>query len=335
MKALVIQNGFGLENLAAVERPTPKAGPGQVQVRIHAASLNYRDLLLAKGQYNPKLGLPRVLGSDGAGEVVALGEGVTGVKLNDKVIGCFMPNWMDGPISESNAKSSLGNDRDGVLAEHVLFEQQSIVPIPGNLTFEEAATLPCAAVTAWNALLGGNCGPGKTVLLQGTGGVSIFALQFAKALGARTLITSSHDEKLARALALGANAGFNYKANPDWDKWVREKCQGVGADIVIEVGGAGTLERSIKAVRMGGHIALIGVLAGAGTINPVPILMKSVRIQGVFVGSKAMFEDMNRLIVGEGIRPVIDRVFPFDDAVAAFKHLESGSHFGKVVVRLA
>ncbi|HEV3385477.1 MAG TPA: NAD(P)-dependent alcohol dehydrogenase [Gemmata sp.] len=335
MKALVIQNGFGLENIAAVDRPDPKAGPGQVLVRMRAASLNFRDLLIAKGQYNPRLSMPRILGSDGAGEVVALGEGVTRVKLKEAVIGCFMPHWIDGPISEANAKSSLGNDRDGVLSEFVLFDEQSVVPIPGDLTFEEAATLPCAAVTAWNALLGGNCGPGKTVLLQGTGGVSIFALQFAKALGARVLVISSSDEKLARAQRLGADAGLNYKTNPDWDKWVREQCQGAGADIVVEVGGAGTLERSIKAVRIGGHIALIGILAGAGTFNPIPILMKSVRVQGVFVGSRAMFEDMNRLIVGEGIRPVIDRVFPFSESPAAFKHLESGSHFGKVVVSLA
>jgi NADPH:quinone reductase-like Zn-dependent oxidoreductase len=334
VKALVIQTGFGLEKLAIVERPDPKAGPGQVLVRMRAASLNYRDILIARGHYNPKLSMPRILGSDGAGEVVALGEGVTRVKLNDPVIGCFMPHWIDGTISESKAKSSLGNDRDGVLSKFVLFDEQALVPVPGDLTFEEAATLPCAAVTAWNALLGGKCGPGKTVLLQGTGGVSLFALQFAKALGARTLVTSSNDEKLKRALALGADAGLNYKTHPDWDKWVREQTQGIGADIVIEVGGAGTLERSIKAIRFGGHIALIGILTGAGTFNPIPILMKAVRVQGVFVGSRAMFEDMNRLIVGQGIRPVIDCAFPFSESPAAFKHLESGSHFGKVVVRL-
>jgi NADPH:quinone reductase-like Zn-dependent oxidoreductase len=189
-------------------------------------------------------------------------------------------------------------------------------------------------VTAWNALLGGNCGPGKTVLLQGTGGVSIFALQFAKALGARALLISGHDEKMARALAQGADAVLNYKTHPDWDKWVRSETQGMGADIVIEVGGAGTLERSIKAVRFGGHVALIGVLSGPGTFNPTPILMKAVRVQGVFVGSRAMFEDMNRLIVGEGIRPVIDRVFPFNQSTEAIKYLESGSHFGKVVVKI-
>ncbi|HEV3436089.1 MAG TPA: NAD(P)-dependent alcohol dehydrogenase, partial [Gemmata sp.] len=193
MNALVIQTGFGLENLAIEERPTYTPGPGQVLVRVRAASLNYRDLLIAKGHYNAKLNLPRVLGSDAAGEVAAVGEQVTKFKPNDRVIGCFMPQWIDGPISESAAKSTLGNDRDGVLSEFLVFEEQALVPIPGDLTFEEAATLPCAAVTAWNALIGGKCGPGKTVLLQGTGGVSIFALQFAKALGARALITSSHD----------------------------------------------------------------------------------------------------------------------------------------------
>jgi NADPH:quinone reductase-like Zn-dependent oxidoreductase len=334
MKALALQTSFGLENVALTEFPEPKPGPGQVLVRIRAASLNYRDLLIARGHYNPKLSFPRILGSDGAGEVVAIGEGVTRFKHTEAVIGCFMPQWIDGAISETSAKSSLGNDRDGVLSEFVLFDEQSLVHVPSKLTFEEAATLPCAAVTAWNALLGGHCGPGKTVLILGTGGVSIFALQFAKALGARAIVTSSSDEKLKRALALGAVAGVNYKTQPDWDKWVRQQCGGTGADIVIEVGGAGTLDRSVKAARFGGHVALIGVLAGTGAFNPISILMKAIRLQGVFVGSRAMFEDMNRLIVGEGIRPVIDRVFPFSESLAAFKHLESGSHFGKVVVKV-
>jgi NADPH:quinone reductase-like Zn-dependent oxidoreductase len=332
VKALVIQTAFGLENLALTDRPDPKPGPGQVLIRVRAASLNYRDLLIAKGMYNPKLKFPRVLGSDCAGEVVAVGSGVSKVKVGDRVIGCFMPHWVDGPITDAAARSTLGSDRDGVLAELVVFEEGGVVPVPGNLTFEEAATLPCAALTAWNALTGAGCGPGKTVLLQGTGGVSIFALQFAKALGARPLITSGHDEKLNRALAMGASAGVNYKTNPDWDKWAREQTDGTGVDIVVEVGGAGTLERSAKAARYGGHIALIGVLAGPGSFNPVLVLMKALRVQGVFVGSRAMFEDMNRLVVRDGIKPVIDRVFPFGDAPAAFRHLESGSHFGKVVV---
>jgi NADPH:quinone reductase-like Zn-dependent oxidoreductase len=334
VKALVIQSAFGLENLAFEERPEPAPGPGQVVVQVRAASLNYRDLLIARGIYNPKLKMPRVLGSDGAGEVVAIGEGVTKFSPGDRVIGCFMQQWVNGPITDAAAKSTLGGDRDGVLTERVALQEEGLVSIPGTLSFEEAATLPCAAVTAWNALTGANCGPGKTVLLQGTGGVSIFALQFAKALGARVFITSGHDEKLARALSMGATAGTNYRTNPAWDKWAREQTDGTGVDIVVEVGGAGTLDSSVKAVRIGGHIALIGVLAGVGTFNPISVLMKAVRVQGVFVGSRAMFEDMNRLIAGEGIKPVIDRVFPFTEAPAAFKYLESGSHFGKVVVKM-
>jgi NADPH:quinone reductase-like Zn-dependent oxidoreductase len=334
VKALVLRNGFGLENLTRVEMPDPVPGPGQVLVRVRAASLNYRDLLIVKGHYNPKLKFPRVLGSDAAGEVVAVGSEVRSVKVGDRVIGSFMQHWIDGPISDSAARSTLGSDRDGVLAEMALFEESGFVPVPGDLTFAEAATLPCAGVTAWNALTGGGCGPGKTVLVQGTGGVSIFALQFARALGARVLITSSRDDKLARALSLGANAGVNYKTVPEWDKWVREQTDGAGADIVVEVGGAGTLERSAKAVRSGGYIALIGVLAGGTSFNPIFLLMKAICLQGIFVGSKAMFVDMNRFIVGEHIRPVIDRVFPFVDAAAALRHLESGSHFGKVVVEM-
>ena len=332
MKALVIHTAFGLENLAVVDRPDPAPGPGQVLVRVRAASLNYRDLLLAKGQYNPKLAFPRVLGSDAAGEVAAVGAGVTRWEPGDRVAGCFMPHWDGGPITDAAAKSAPGSDRDGVFAELIVLEEGGVVRVPDHLTFEEAATLPCAAVTAWNALTAAGAGPGTTVLLQGTGGVSIFALQLAKALGARALITSSSDEKLSRALALGADAGTNYKSNPDWDKWARQQTGGTGVDVVIEVGGAGTLDRSLKAVRTGGHVALIGVLAGGTTFNPMPVLMKAVRLQGVFVGSRTMFEAMNEVIAAKQMRPVIDRVFPLADAPAAFKYLESGSHFGKVVI---
>jgi NADPH:quinone reductase-like Zn-dependent oxidoreductase len=332
MKAFVLEGGFGLDHLALTDRPDPAPGPGQVVVRVRAASLNYRDLLIAKGSYSRGMQLPRVLGSDGAGEVAAVGAGVTKWKPGDRVVGCFFQNWIDGPISEKATKGALGGDRDGVLAELVLLEENGLVPLPAGLSFEEAATLPCAALTAWNALTGGGCGPGQTVLLQGTGGVSIFALQLAKALGARVLITSGHDDKLARALKLGADAGVNYKTHPDWDKWAREQTSGAGVDLVVEVGGAGTLERSAKAARYGGHIALIGVLAGVGSFNPMHVLMKALRVQGIFVGSRAMFEDMNRLIAAKGIKPAIDRVFPLAAAADAFRHLESGSHFGKVVV---
>lgn len=332
MKALVIQNGFGLDNLALLDRPDPTPGPGQVLVRVRAASLNYRDLMVAKGQYNPRLQFPRVLGSDAAGEVVAVGEGVTRFRSGERVIGCFMQSWDSGPITETAARTARGSERDGVLSELVVFEQEGVVPVPAGLSYEEAATLPCAALTAWNALTTDITVKGKTVLLQGTGGVSIFALQFAKALGARVLVTSGHDDKLARALKMGADAGTNYKTNADWDKWARQETGGTGVDLVVEVGGAGTLERSVKATRFGGHIALIGVLAGGTSFNPVQVLMKAVVIRGVFVGSREMFEAMNGLIEQARIKPVIDRVFPFAQAADAFRHLESGSHFGKVVI---
>ena len=335
MKAFVVQNGFGFENLAIVEHPDPTPGPGQVVLRVRAASLNYRDLLIAKGLYNPKMALPRVLGSDGAGIVHAVGEGVTQWKPGDRAIGCFFQHWTSGPIDAIAAKSTLGGDRDGVFAEYVVLEEQGLVAMQAGLSFEEAATLPCAALTAWHALSGANCGGGTTVLVQGTGGVSLFALQFAKALGANVFITSSSDDKLKRAQKLGAVTGTNYKTNPDWDKWARQQTDGRGVDIAIEVGGAGTLERSAKAVRTGGHIELIGVLACGSTFNPMNVLMKAVTLQGIFVGSRAMFEAMNRFITEKGIRPVIDRVFPIADGVAALQHLESGSHFGKVVVKVS
>lgn len=334
MKAFVLKGGFGLENLAPEDRPDPAPGPGQVLVRVRAASLNFRDLLLVKGLYNPKLALPRIMGSDSAGEVLAVGAGVSRFKPGDRVANTFMPFWEDGPITDAAAKGTYGSDQDGVFAELIAVSERGLVPVPQHLSYEEAATLPCAAVTAWNALTAAGTGPDTTVLLQGTGGVSIFALQLATALGARALITSSSDEKLARAASLGAAAGVNYRTNPDWDKWARQQSGGAGVDVVVEVGGAGTLERSLKAVRTGGHVALIGVLAGTGTVNPMPVLMKSVRLQGVFVGSRAIFEDMNKMIAEKQIRPVIDRVFPFADALNAFKHMESGSHFGKVVMSL-
>jgi NADPH:quinone reductase-like Zn-dependent oxidoreductase len=326
---------FGLDQLALADRPDPRPGPGQVLVRVRAVSLNYRDLLVARGQYNPRMPLPRVPCSDAAGEVAAVGEGVASVKPGDRVCGTFFQGWEDGELTEAAARTALGGDLDGVLAEQVVLDERGVIPFPAHLSFEEAATLPCAALTAWHALTVGFDPAGKTVLLQGTGGVSIFALQFAKALGARVLITSSHDDKLARALQMGADAGTNYKTNPDWDKWARQQSGGTGVDLVVEVGGAGTLERSVKAVRYGGRVALIGVLAAGGGVNPVGILMRAVRVQGIFVGSRAMFGSMNRLIEERQLRPVVDRVFPFERAADAFRHLESAGHFGKVVIAVA
>jgi NADPH:quinone reductase-like Zn-dependent oxidoreductase len=335
MKAYRLHEFAGPDALRCEDLATPTPGPGQALVRIKAVSLNYRDLLISKGLYNPKLRLPMIPLSDGAGEVLVTGAGVTRFKPGDRVAACFMPAWVGGPLDETGARSALGGEVDGVLAEEVVLPAEGLVRIPDHLNFAEAATLPCAAVTAWHALLvGGGIKPGDTVLTQGSGGVSVFALQFARLAGARVIATSSQDEKLARLKELGASELINYNATPNWENTARELTGGVGVDQVVEVGGAGTLPRSVRAVRLGGYIALIGVLAGLGEVNPMPILMKSVRVQGIFVGSRAMFEAMNRAIEVNRLHPVIDRVFEFDQAVAALKHLESGNHVGKVVIKL-
>ena len=335
MKAVRIHRVGDIDELRPEEVPDPRAGPGQVRVRIRAASLNYRDLLVAKGAYSRNLALPLTPLSDGAGEVVEVGPGATRFAVGARVAGIFMQTWLEGGITEAKGRSSLGGAIDGVLAEQVVFHEDGLVAVPEHLSFDEAATLPCAAVTAWNALIeGGALRPGESVLTLGTGGVSLFALQFARMAGGRVIITSSSDEKLGRAKQLGASDGINYKTTPDWDKKARDLTGGVGVDHVVELGGAGTLSRSLKAVRTGGHVALIGVLSGGGDVNPMPVLMKTVRLQGVYVGSRAMFEGMNRAITLHGMKPVIDRVFGFDEVRAAYRHMESGAHFGKIVVRV-
>jgi NADPH:quinone reductase-like Zn-dependent oxidoreductase len=333
MRAAVIPQ-FGIEHLTIADRPDPTPAAGQVLVAVKAVSLNYRDLLVARGQYNPKMPLPRVPCSDCAGEVLAVGDNVLSLKPGDRVCGTFFQDWPDGPLTDAAGKSALGGAIDGVLAEQVVLNEQGAVPIPPHLSFEEGATLPCAAVTAWNALTTDFDPAGKAVLMQGTGGVSVFALQFATALGAKVLITSGSDEKLKRALAMGAAAGLNYNQSPDWEKWARRESNGEGVDLVIEVGGAGTLERSVKATRPGGRIALIGVLAGGGSFDPLPLMMKGITLRGIFVGSRAMFERMNDVMAKHAIRPVVDRVFAFTELRKAFAHLEGGGHFGKVVVRV-
>lgn len=327
-------NRFGLDGLSLVEKAPPPPGPGQVQVRTRALSLNFRDLMLIKGAYNPKLRFPFVPLSDGAGEVTVVGAGVTRVQVGDRVAGCFMQRWPSGTVTEAAARSALGGAIPGVASEWVVLDEDGVVPIPGHLSFEEAATLPCAALTAWHALVTeGQIKAGDVVLVQGTGGVSLFALQFARMQGARIIATSSSDEKLARVLKLGASEGINYRDTENWEEKVRDLTGGLGCDHVVEVGGAGTLGKSLRAVRMGGRISLIGVLSGgAGTVNPLPVLMKSVRVQGIFVGSREMFEAMNRAIALHQMRPVIDRVFPFLELPKALAYLESGAHFGKVVI---
>jgi NADPH:quinone reductase-like Zn-dependent oxidoreductase len=333
---------FGVEHLERVELPKLQIAQGMVLIKVHAVSLNYRDLMMVKGLYNPKMALPRIPCSDGAGEVVAIGEGVGRVKVGDRVCGIFMQRWLDGPLTAEKSKTALGGDVDGMLAEYVLLGQDGVVPFPEHLSYEEAATLPCAGMTAWNALhYAGEpadpARPGDTVVIQGTGGVSIFALQFGKLLGARVIGTSSSDEKLARVQSLGLDAGFNYKQRPDWAKWVGEMTQGLGADRIIEVGGAGTFGQSLRAARVGGVIAQIGVLSGASTTDPValtPILHKQLRVQGIYVGSRVMFEEMNAAIAKAGMHPIVDRVFPFEQAREAFLYMESASHFGKIVIRM-
>lgn len=341
MKCWEIQGSFGLESLKQVERAEPKPGPGQVVVRVRAISLNYRDLLVARGHYNPRLKLPVIPCSDGAGEVVAIGDGVTRAKVGDRVAATFFPSWIDGAVGDAKTRDALGGGTraggeavDGMLAEYVVVSEQSFVHLPDTLSFEQAATLPCAALTAWNALFESNrMMPGQTILTQGTGGVSLFATQFAQAAGARVIITSSSDDKLARAKKLGADVGINYKTDADWDKRAVELTGGIGVDHIVELGGAGTLAKSFRAVKSGGVISLIGVLTGgAGEVNPVSVLMKSIRVQGIYVGSRAMFEHMLTALQLHKIEPVIDRVFPYDEAPRAFEHLASGAHFGKVVI---
>ena len=335
---------FGIDHLQRLELPIPQAAPGTVLVKVHAVSLNYRDLMMVKGLYNPKMGLPRIPCSDGAGEVVAVGEGVTRVQVGDRVCGVFMQRWLDGPLTAERSKQALGGDIDGMLAEYALLPQDGVIRFPEHLSYDEAATLPCAGVTAWNALRHAGdpaspAHPGDIILIQGTGGVSIFALQFAKLLGLKVIGTSSSDEKLerARSLDLGLDEGCNYKQRPDWSKWAIEVTGGDGPDRIIEVGGADTFNQSLRAVRVAGVIAQIGVLSGGATTEPLaltPILHKQIRVQGIYVGSRNMFEEMNQEIARARMHPIVDRVFAPDQVREAFRHMESASHFGKIVIRV-
>lgn len=326
---------FGLSHLLVVDREMPKPGFGQVLVKLQAASLNYRDYMVVQGTYNPKMKLPMIPLSDGAGVVEETGPGVTRFQKGDRVAACFMQKWIDGPPTLEKGASALGGAIDGVLREFAVFSEDGLVPVPEHLSFEEAAALPCAAVTAWHALFEHTpMAPGETVLIQGTGGVSIFALQFAKAAGLRAIVISSSDDKLARARELGAHDLVNYKSTPNWEEEVRRLTGGRGVDHVVEVGGSGTLPRSLRAVRTGGAISAIGVLSGKeSSVSPAAILMNSVRLQGIYVGSRAMFERMNQAISFHRIRPVIDRVFPWLQTGDALQYFEKQQHFGKVCLK--
>jgi len=337
MRAIQVEAPFGLDAVKIVERPDPTPGPGEVLVRMRAVSLNFRDLLMVQGMYSrgsATSGDVITPFSDGCGIVEAVGEGVTRFKTGDRVATLFFQGWVSGPAALEKLMTSLGFPIPGAGAELQTFSQEGLSKVPDFLTDQQVATLPCAALTAWRGLFeDARLQPGDTVVLQGTGGVSIFGLQFAHAAGYRTVITSSSDEKLERAKAMGADHVVNYRTTPAWSKAVRDATGGKGADFIMEVGGGGTIQESMRAVRIGGHIAIIGVVAGAGEpFNPAALIGNSAKLQGLSVGSRDMFEAMCRAIALRGIKPVVDKIFPFTEVGAAFKAMQGGEHFGKIVL---
>lgn len=333
MKAFQLQGQIGPDSLRLVDLPEPQPGPGQISVHVHANALNYRDLMIADGRYG-KVNVPLIPLSDGAGEIAAVGAGVNRWKAGDRVAGTFFQGWPDGAFRREVMGTALGGALSGMLAEYVVMSEDGVVAIPPHLSFAEAATLPCAGVTAWHALVvRGKVAAGQTVLLLGTGGVSIFGMQIAKMHGARTIITSSSDEKLARAKALGADATINYRTYPDWEEEVFRLTGKAGVDHVIEVGGNNTFPKSLRSLGANGQVHVVGGVSGFTSDVPLrEILGKVATINGIFVGSRVMFEALNRALDLNKIKPVIDRVFPFAEADAAYRHLQSGSHFGKVVI---
>lgn len=330
-------HGPGIDGLTLVEAKSPAPAAHEVLVRVHAVSLNYRDLMVVRGAYPGAIPERLIPASDGAGEVIAVGSGVTRWKVGDRVAGTFFQRWNDGPFSAEAASSALGGALHGMLAQEVVLSEDGLVRIPALLSYEEAATLPCAAVTAWQALVTrGRLQRGQTVLIQGSGGVSVFALQFARALHCRVIATTSKEDKAHRLKELGCAEVINYQATPDWEQAVLDATGGQGVDHVVEVGGPNTLERSLRCVAHGGQVALIGVLAGfTGAPSPFPLLFKNATLCGIYVGSRADFEAMNAAIATHALHPVIDRVFPLSQARAAYRYMESGAHIGKVVISLA
>jgi NADPH:quinone reductase-like Zn-dependent oxidoreductase len=337
MKCITIQNEFGLENLGWSERPQEELTDTSVRVSIKATSLNYRDYLMVVGKYNPRQKLPLIPNSDGAGEVTEVGSKVKKFKVGDRVSPIFAQDWMDGNPNMDVLRTTLGGPLDGCLASERVFPEHGLVSIPDNLSFAEAAGLGCAGLTAYNAVVTyGNIRPGSTVLILGTGGVSIFALQFAKMMGARVILTSSSDQKLEKGKSLGADVLINYKSKTNWEREVRRATGMQGADLIIEVGGAGTMSKSMMSVKPGGTIALIGVLdGGEGNLSLYPILMQGVRVQGIIVGNRAQYEEMNRAIVVNQIRPVLDKEFHWSQIKEAFQYLEKGNHFGKIPIQIS
>lgn len=335
-QAVRTTGGTSIDELVFDEVEVPEPGAGQVLVAMKAVSLNFRDLAVATGRYPRNASQPTIIASDGCGEVIEVGDGVTAFRTGDRVAGSFFQKWIRGPFVREYGSSALGGAIDGVLTQFRVFDQEGLLHIPEHLSYQEGATLPCAGLTAWNALAPtAHVQAGDTVLLLGTGGVSVFGLQFAKLHGARVIITSSSDAKLARAKSLGADETINYKTTPEWDKEVLRLTGGKGVDIVLEVGGGETFARSMNSVRASGQIAVIGVLSGvAGTVPLGFIGLQTLSVRGIYVGSVSMFEDMNRAIAANQLRPVIDRVFPFEQSADALRYMQSAQHFGKIVITL-
>lgn len=330
-------NGFGLQHLRLTDRPVPKPAANEVLVRVDAVSLNYRDKLIYDGIYNPNLRFPVVQGADASGEVMEIGKEVTRFRVGDRVVTHYATRWLDGEPQGHESEHTLGNTISGALTEFIALDEQAFVSKPEYLTSQEASTLPVAALTAWMALVEkGQLKPGQTVLIQGTGGVSIFGLQLATALGAKAIVTSSSDEKLARAKALGAVHGINYSQRPDWEEAVLKLTDQKGVDQVLEVVGGDNLSRSVTATKPGGQISAIGVLRGlTSTIELWEVLRKQVVLRGIGgAGHRRAFEDLNKALPKLQLRPVIDAVYPFADTLSAYRHLERGA-FGKVVVQVA
>jgi NADPH:quinone reductase-like Zn-dependent oxidoreductase len=338
MLAYQIVPGENLDRLECVDLPARPLGTGEVRVKVHAVSLNYRDLMIASGNYLVTVDDPIIPCSDGAGEVVEVGHGVTRFKQGDRVAASFFPCWQDGPTSPAKIRHALGGDVDGMLAQEICLDQQALVALPAALSYVDACTLPCAGVTAWNAIFvsSNQVKPGDTVLLLGTGGVSVLGLQMAKAAGLSAIITSSSDQKLQRAREMGADHTINYRTTPEWHEEVLRATNGQGANVVLEVGGKGTVNRSVLAAAMGGTVAIIGGVSGfGGEVNPATLLPGAKRMAGIFVGSRVMLENVIRFAEVTGLKPVVDRVFPFQQARQAYRYMESGSHFGKVVIAVS
>ncbi len=336
MKAMVM-GGLGLSNLALRDVADPKPGPGQVLVRMRAASLNFRDLLTLDGKYGSMQRREDLtLLSDGAGEIAEIGPGVKEWKVGDRVVGCFFPYWQDGEAQDYLLREAPGGIADGVASQYRVFNSDAVLAIPAGLSFVEAATLPCAAITAWSAVrVALRTGPEHVVLTQGTGGVSLFALQFAKAAGATVIATSSSEAKLDRLRALGADYVINYRDDAEWGKTARRLTNGRGVDLVVEVGGAGTIKQSIRASRLGGTVAVIGVVAGPSLDFPLPLItMNMLKVVGVALGNRRQFADMLRAIGQNGIKPVVDCTFPLEQLPEALAWLQGGNHVGKVCIEI-